>query len=61
MSIDIFSNQTLQELKDCLFGLEGDAKRYEARRYYLPTRIVNNYNIIVNGKKTFMNNKLILI
>lgn len=50
MSIDVFLNQTLQELKDHLIWLKRDAKRYEAQKYYLPTRIIKNYNIIINGK-----------
>ena len=51
MSIDVFLNQTLQELKDHLIWLKRDAKRYEAQKYYLPTRIIKNYNIIINGKR----------
>ena len=30
-----------------------NAKRYKARRYYLPKGIIKNYNIIVKGKNFY--------
>ena len=32
-----------------------NSKRSETRKYYLPKGIIKNFNVIVNGKKTFMN------
>ena len=40
---------------------DNNAKRFKTRRYYLPEGIIKNYNVIINGKKTFMINQLILI
>ena len=39
---------------------EANAKRFNARKDYLPKTIINNYNIIINEKK-FMMNQLIQI
>ena len=39
---------------------DGNAKRNKAKRYYLPKGIIENYNVIINGKN-FMINPLILI
>ena len=33
---------------------EGDnAKRFKARKYYLPKGIIKNYNVIINGKNSY--------
>ena len=29
---------------------DNDAKQFKFRRYYLPKRIIKNYNVIINGK-----------
>ena len=53
----IFSSQIL--FKNRLFVLvytneANNAKRFKARKCYLPKAIIRNYNVINNGKKTFM-------
>ena len=53
----IFSSQIL--VKNRLFVLvytneANNAKRFKARKCYLPKGIIRNYNVINNGKKTFM-------
>ena len=30
-----------------------EVKRYKARRYYLPNGTIKNYNLIINGKKSY--------
>ena len=54
MNIEIFSNQILLELIECLFLFIQMKmlilKRFKARRYYLPKGIIINYNVIINGK-----------
>ena len=54
MSINIFPSKTLQELTDCLFWfiqtVKMHQKNYSAFRYYLPKGIIDNYNVIINGK-----------
>ena len=30
-----------------------NAKKFKAKRYYLPTEIINNYNVIINGKNFY--------
>ena len=50
MNIDIFSNQILLESIDCQ---DANAKRFNARKYYLPKGIIKNYNIIVNRKNFY--------
>ena len=54
ISKDILSNQTLQDVKrfKTLFVLihlneDVNAKRYEAKRFYLPKCIIKNYNVII--------------
>ena len=42
-----------------LFGLadtntDDNAKRFNARKYFLPYGIIDNYNIIINGKKFYV-------
>ena len=32
---------------------DGNAKRFDGRKYYLPKCIVKNYNIIINGKNFY--------
>ena len=32
---------------------DSDSKRFKAKRYYLPKRIINNYNVIINGKNIY--------
>ena len=66
--IDIFSNQTLQELTGYLFWFiqstrqclavikryeEKHKKRYKTRRYYLPKGVNKNYNVIINRKNLY--------
>ena len=29
---------------------DANAKRFKTHRYYLPKRIMKNYNVIINGK-----------
>ena len=29
------------------------SKRFKAKRYYLPIGIINNYNVIINGKNFY--------
>ena len=55
MNIDIFLNQNLQELTDCLFRFNQTQmmQKYTAQRYYLPNCISNNYSVIVNGKNFY--------
>ena len=55
MNIDIFLNQTLLELTNCLVYLNksNDVKRFTATRYYLPKGIIKNYNVIINGKNLY--------
>ena len=60
--IDIFSNQTLQVLSDCLLWFIqklikslDNAERYIAKRYYLLSG-VENYNGIFHGKKSVNSN-----
>ena len=38
-----------------------DVKRFSARKYYLPKSSIENYNIVINGKKTFITKQLILM
>ena len=67
-TIDIFSNQTLQELTDCLFWFiqstrqclavikryeEKHKNRYKAQKYYLPKGVNKNYNVIINTKNLY--------
>ena len=30
-----------------------NAKKFNARKYYLPKGIINNYNVIINGKNFY--------
>ena len=54
MSIDIFLNQTLYELTDCLYWfIQNTSKRYEARRYFLPKGVIKYYNVIIIGKNFY--------
>ena len=48
MNIDIFSNQILLESVDS--NQDNNCKRFKTRRYYLPKRIIDDYNVIINGK-----------
>ena len=32
---------------------DSDSKRFKAKRYYLPKRIIDNYNVIINGKNFY--------
>ena len=41
-------------------NVDVDSKRYKNRIFYLPKRIIDNYNVIIS-EKTFMINQLILI
>ena len=33
--------------------MDNNAKRYKARRYYLPKGVIKNYNVIINGKNFY--------
>ena len=52
-NIDIFSNQILQELTDCLFWFIQIKMGYKARIYYLPKGVMKNYNAIINGNNFY--------
>ena len=39
---------------------ENDVKRFKAQIYYLPKGIIKKYSFIINGRKPFMTNPLIL-
>ena len=47
MNIDIFSNQILLESVDS--NQDNNFKRFKNRRYYLPKKIIDDYNVIING------------
>ena len=32
---------------------DASSKRFKAKRYHLPKGIINNYNVIINGKKIY--------
>ena len=32
---------------------DSDSKRFKVKRYYLPKRIIDNYNVIINGKNFY--------
>ena len=51
MSIDIFSNQTLQEFT--YSNQDKNAKRNKPQKYYLPKGIIKNYRFIINGKNLY--------
>ena len=47
MNIDIFSSQILLESVDS--NQDNNFKRFKTRRYYLPKRIIDDYNVIINA------------
>ena len=53
-NLDFFLNQILQEPMDYFFRLLKSRccfnKRFKAKRNYLPKGVIDNYNVIVNGK-----------
>ena len=58
MNLHIFLNRTLLEWVNRLFVLvytsHGDnAKRFNAWKYYLPNDIIENYDLIINGKNFY--------
>ena len=59
MNKDIFLNQILFPLVYTNQNVE--SKRLKIPRYYLPKRIIDNYNVIINGKKIVMSNSLVII
>ena len=59
MNKDIFLNQILFPLVYTNQNVE--SKRLKISRYYLPKRIIDNYNVIINGKKIVMTNSLVII
>ena len=59
MNKDIFLNQILFPLVYTHQNVE--SKRLKIPRYYLPKRIIDNYNVIINGKKIVMTNSLVII
>ena len=64
MNIDTFLNQILIKLIDYVLvysNQDNNAKRFKTRRHYLPKRIIDNNNVIINGEKIIMINQLILI
>ena len=36
-----------------ILKLDNDSKRFKTQRYYLPKRIIDNYNIIINKKNLY--------
>ena len=52
MNLNIFSDQILLESNFVLVYSNHDynAKRFKAKKYYLPKGIIKNYNVIINGK-----------
>ena len=36
-----------------ILKLDNDSKRFKTQRYYLPKRIIDNYNIMINGKNFY--------
>ena len=32
---------------------DADSKRFKAKKYYLPKRIIKNYNVVINQKKFY--------
>ena len=32
---------------------DNNAKRFKTRRYYLPKVVIDNYNVIINGKNVY--------
>ena len=59
MNKDIFLNQILFPLVYTNQNVE--SKRLKIPRHYLPKRIIDNYNVIINGKKIVMTNSLVII
>ena len=59
MNKDIFLNQILFPLVYTNQNVE--SKRLKIPRYYLRKRIIDNYNVIINGKKIVMTNSLVII
>ena len=59
MNKDTFLNQILFPLVYTNQNVE--SKRLKIPRYYLPKRIIDNYNVIINGKKIVMTNSLVII
>ena len=59
-NIGIFSYKICRCQQIVSFDLfeDGKAKRYKARRYYLPKGIIKNYNVSINGE-TFYNQLII--
>ena len=57
MSLHIFSNQILFEVNRlCVLVYTNEnaaSKRFKPKRYYLPKRIIDNYNVIINGKNVY--------
>ena len=51
-NIDIFLNQILLELIDADLE-DADSKRFNAKSYDLPKGIIDNYNVIINGKNFY--------
>ena len=58
------ANENRYFLKSNFFGVtilfflvysnqDGDSKRLKVKRYYLPKRIIRNYNVIINGKSFY--------
>ena len=56
-NIDISLNQILLELTDFFVlvysNQNASAKRFKAKRYYWPKWIIDNYNVIINGKNFY--------
>ena len=57
MSIDIFLNQTLQELTDYFFWVylnqNYDVKRYNGEKYDLLKGIIKDHNVLINEKNVY--------
>ena len=51
---DIFLNQILLESIDFVYtNQDANAKKFNARKYYLQKVIIKNYNVIINGKSFY--------
>ena len=39
---------------------DSNAKRFNARKYYLPKGIIKNYNVIINGKNIMASQSILI-
>ena len=53
-SIDIFLNKTLFWFGFLVYlNRGGDVKKYSAKKYYLPTGVIEKYSVIINRKNFY--------